>query len=75
MGLCEENVFLLLLPPYGRQVVWSWKSGNGTNIRMTGSISPRSDCLVELVNVFAAAITIIAALVLVIKYKFHYHRK
>ncbi|XP_051156850.1 ATP-binding cassette sub-family C member Sur-like isoform X2 [Leptopilina boulardi] len=75
MGLCEESVFLLLLPPYGRQVVWSWKNGNGSSIRIPGSMSPRSDCFVELANVFAAAITIIASIILIVKYKCKYYKK
>ena len=75
MGLCEENAFLLLLPPYGRQVVWTWKSGNGTTIKMPGNVSPRSECFVELMNVSATAITIIVAVVLVIKYKCSFHKK
>ncbi|XP_015595444.1 ATP-binding cassette sub-family C member Sur isoform X2 [Cephus cinctus] len=70
MGICEEvsSLSRLLVPP-GRHLVWSWKSENGTTVRVSGTTNSDGDCIVELVNVFVAVLTFFVACVLSVKYR------
>lgn len=69
MGLCEDSAFLHLLPTSGWHLIWSWETGNGTTVRKIGSLSPRSDCFVELVNFSIMIIVLLVTIIMIINYK------
>ncbi|XP_011881729.1 PREDICTED: ATP-binding cassette sub-family C member Sur [Vollenhovia emeryi] len=70
MDLCKRHKFLHVLPTLAKQIVWSWRAGNGTVFQV-----PRNDlhspagCLIELTNVSVALLTILVATVLIFKYR------
>ncbi|XP_034942129.1 ATP-binding cassette sub-family C member Sur-like [Chelonus insularis] len=70
MGLCKKTAFLRLLPTSGWHLVWTWDTDNGTTIKMTSSASSRFDCFVEVVNLAVVILALIAALCIIVKYKF-----
>lgn len=72
MDFCKRYKFLRILPT--RRVVWSWKTENGTSIRFTEK-ETMEECLVELVNIWISAITILIALIIVLKYKYSKEQK
>ena len=69
MGLCEETAFLRLLPTSGWRLVWTWETVNGTRMKISGSSSSRSDCFVELVNLFVVLVVFIVCLGLIVRYR------
>lgn len=69
MGFCEKSAVSRLLASTGGRLVWTWEAQNGTNIPMTGSISLRTDCFVEFVNLSVILLTLVATVLLALKYK------
>ncbi|XP_012273062.1 ATP-binding cassette sub-family C member Sur [Orussus abietinus] len=68
--ICESRAFSIFLVPPRKRLVWTWDSGNGTHFRISGNSSTKSDCFVELVNVFVASLTIIANLSFILRYRY-----
>ncbi|XP_076228088.1 sulfonylurea receptor isoform X2 [Nomia melanderi] len=66
MEFCKRYKLLHVLPRPGRRIVWSWRTENGTIVRIAGN-DASNDCPVEVVNVFIPAIAILLALIVFFK--------
>ncbi|KZC13248.1 ATP-binding cassette sub-family C member Sur [Dufourea novaeangliae] len=74
MEFCKRSKFLHVLPRPGRRIVWSWRTENGTILRIAGN-DPTDDCPIELLNISIPVIAILMTLIVCLKQKFNKRRK